>query len=226
MEKQVKHKRNKMCKRTAAVAAFLTFAVLSAYHIKEQPQAMDEPSNVSSGAVAVAFVPGMPSVPHDRQPIMADPLPVAYKAAESVSALSNVPLDADVQEQIKTLCEGHGIDPAIIYAMMWRESRFDADAVGDNGQSFGLLQIQKKWHEERMERLGVTDLFDPVQNATVAVDLLAELMTKYDGSLNMALTAYNCGTGGAYKNFFQYGVYSNEYSDSVIEKASEYGAER
>jgi soluble lytic murein transglycosylase-like protein len=151
---------------------------------------------------------------------------VSYKAAESVSELFDVPLDESVQKEIIKLCEGAGIEPAVVYAMMWRESRFQSDAEGDNGQSFGLMQIMQKWHVERMERLGVDNLLDPVQNATVGIDLMAELLEKYDGNLSMALTAYNCGTGGAYKNFFQHGVYANAYAEEIIEKAGELDAAR
>lgn len=220
MAKKNVHRKG-LCKKTAAIAAALTVAVLSVRHIGDAKAQEVEAASEAQEVVSMVFVPGMPSVPHDREPIKADPLPVSYKAAESVSELFDVPLDESVQKEIATLCEGAGIEPAVIYAMMWRESRFQSDAVGDNGQSFGLMQIMQKWHVERMERLGVDNLLDPVQNATVGIDLMAELLEKYDGSLEMALMSYNAGCSSAYKNWFQYGVYSNEYSRAVLEKAKE-----
>ena len=224
MAKKNVHRKG-LCKKTAAIAAALTVAVLSVRHIGDA-KAQEVVESESQEVVSMVFVPGAPSIPHDREPIKADPLPVSHKAAESVSELFDIPLEESVQKEIATLCEGAGIEPEIVYAMMWRESRFQPDAVGDNGQSFGLMQIMQKWHVERMERLGVDNLLDPVQNATVGIDLMAELLEKYGGSLEMALTAYNCGTGGAYKNFFQYGVYANDYALTVIEKAGELDAER
>lgn len=108
-------------------------------------------------------------------------------------ALYDVPLDAELQLHIIEQAEAHGIDPAIIMAMAYRESGFNAEAIGDGGDSYGLLQIQPRWHYARMERLGCTDLLDPFQNVTVAVDYLAEQIDRYDGDVAKALVAYNQG---------------------------------
>lgn len=105
-----------------------------------------------------------------------------------------VPLDHDLQVHIIRTCDENGIDPAVVIAMIATESDFDPDTIGDGGDSYGLMQIQPKWHSERMERLGVTDLLNPLQNVTVGMDYLAELLDKY--SLESALTAYNSGRPG------------------------------
>ena len=105
-----------------------------------------------------------------------------------------VPLDHDLQAHIIRTCEDNGIDPAVVVAMIATESNFKPGAIGDGGESYGLMQIHPKWHGERMERLGVTDLLNPEQNVTVGMDYLAELLEKY--SLESALTAYNSGSPG------------------------------
>ena len=107
--------------------------------------------------------------------------------------LYDVPLEEDLQIHIINLCEEKHIDPAIVFAMAWKESTYRPRAIGDNGKSFGLLQIQKKWHSKRMQKLGCTDLLDPYQNVAVAVDYLCELLNRYDGNIGKALTAYNRG---------------------------------
>lgn len=106
----------------------------------------------------------------------------------------DVPLDEDLQDHIYELCEERGIDPAIVVAMIKVESNFKATNMGDGGDSYGLMQIQPKWHSERMERLGVSveELLDPYHNITVGVDFLAELIGR-DRSLEWALMAYNGG---------------------------------
>lgn len=104
----------------------------------------------------------------------------------------HIPLEADVRAHVVSLCEEKGIAPEIVFAMIWRESRYDADAIGDNGRAFGLLQVHPRWHQDRMDRLGATDLLDPIQNVTVAVDLLDELNRKYN-NLTKAIVAYNRG---------------------------------
>lgn len=105
-----------------------------------------------------------------------------------------VPLEAELQLHIIQTCEEHHIDPAIAMAMIWRESGFRADAVGDNGNAFGLMQIWPYWHGGRMERLGCTDLLDPYQNVVVGIDYLAENIDHYDGDVAKALVAYNQGS--------------------------------
>ena len=114
-------------------------------------------------------------------------------ATEPAVALYDVPLDEELQLHIISEAEAHGIDPAIIFAMAWKESTYRANAMGDGGNSYGLLQIQKKWHKKRMEKLGCTDLLDPYQNVTVGVDYLAEQIKRYGGDLAKGLTAYNRG---------------------------------
>ena len=106
----------------------------------------------------------------------------------------DVPLDMELQLHIIQTCEEYHIDPAIVMAMIWRESGFRADAVGDNGNAFGLMQIWPYWHSGRMERLGCTDLLDPYQNVVVGIDYLAENIRRYDGDVAKALVAYNQGS--------------------------------
>lgn len=116
-----------------------------------------------------------------------------YVEAEPEEVYFDVPLSKELQNHIFAECEKHGIDPTIVIAMCYRESTYRADAIGDNGRSFGLMQIQERYHKERMQRLGVTDLLDPFQNVTVGVDFLAELLDKHEGDVAKALTAYNRG---------------------------------
>ena len=105
-----------------------------------------------------------------------------------------VPLDHDLQAHIIRTCHNYEIDPALVMAVIQKESTFDAAAIGDSGDSAGLMQVQERWHRERMERLGVSDLLDPYQNTLVGIDYLAELLTKYP--VSDALTAYNSGSPG------------------------------
>ena len=107
--------------------------------------------------------------------------------------LYDVPLDVELQLHIIRVAESYGIDPAIIFAMCYRESTYNPSSIGDHGAAFGLMQIQPKWHSDRMERLGCTDLLDPYQNVVVGTDYLAEQLNRYDGDMGKALVAYNAG---------------------------------
>ena len=126
--------------------------------------------------------------------------------------LYNVPLDEALQLHIISEAEKHGIDPAIIFAMCWKESTYRASTIGDNGNSYGLMQIQRRWHSARMERLGCSNLLDPYQNVKVGIDYLSELRDCYDGDIAKALVAYN---QGSYKGTV------TKYARAVLAKAEE-----
>lgn len=130
----------------------------------------------------------------------------------------DIPLDDELQDYIIETSEKRGVDPAIIIAMIKRESQFDIDVVGDKGKAFGLMQIHPRWHSDRMEKLGVTDLLDPYQNVTVGIDIMAELL---DGgeSVEWALMAYNGGYAHANRHI-EAGTLSG-YATDVLEFAEE-----
>lgn len=119
-------------------------------------------------------------------------LPEAEPVAVTEQApLYDVPLSTDLQEHISGLCDDYSVDMPLVLAIIGQESNYRPDAVGDNGNSLGLMQIQPRWHQSRMDDLGATDLLDPYQNVTVGIDLLAELINK--GGTRWAIMAYNAG---------------------------------
>ena len=137
---------------------------------------------------------------------------VVCEPVETARYFEAVPLDKELQDYIIRESEQKGIDPAIVMAMIHRESDYRADTIGDNGDSYGLMQIQPKWHSKRMERLGCTELLDPYHNVTVGIDYLAEKLGQYDGDMAKALVAYN---QGSYKGTV------TAYAKAVLEKAGE-----
>lgn len=96
------------------------------------------------------------------------------------------------EDYITEIAISYGLDPEVVKALIEVESGGDPHAVGDSGESLGLMQIQPRWHGERMARLGVTDLFDPYENVLTGCDILAEKLAEY-GNLHDALSAYNAG---------------------------------
>lgn len=124
----------------------------------------------------------------------------------------DVPLEQELQDFIAAECEKRHIEPTVVFAMIERESGCQIDAVGDNGQSYGLMQIQPRWHYQRMLDLGCTDLHDAKQNVTVGIDILAELIERNSGDYAKALVCYN---QGSYKGTV------TEYAQSVLERSTE-----
>lgn len=105
----------------------------------------------------------------------------------------DVPLDGDTQALLRAACEEAGIPYELALAVIRQETEF-RNVVGDDGRSVGYMQVQRRWHEDRMARLGVTDLTDSYSNFRVGCDYLAELLGQYP--LEEALTAYNSGKPG------------------------------
>lgn len=98
----------------------------------------------------------------------------------------------ETNNHIDKMAKRYGLDSRIIKALIEEESGWCESAEGDDGNSIGLMQIQERWHKERMKRLGVTNLYDSEQNITVGCDILSELLSKY-GNYEDALSAYNSG---------------------------------
>jgi len=113
---------------------------------------------------------------------------------ETFRYYENISLEYELQELVWAACEETGCPYELALAVIFRESTY-RNVNGDNGNSIGYMQVQPRWHQERMERLGVTDLSDPLSNFRVGCDLLAELIEKY-GSVESALTCYNTGSPG------------------------------
>ncbi len=136
----------------------------------------------------------------------------APAVTDALEIMSDLPLRAEVQLEIEQMCADRDVDPAVVVAMIYHESRYIEDAVGDACDSYGLMQAQPRWHSARMERLGVTDLLDGVQNVRVGIDYLDELLDTYGGDYGKALTAYNRG---------HYSGFVNNYAKAVLDMAEE-----
>ena len=151
-----------------------------------------EPALISN---TVELETSLESLTEPLEPIVEEPeMPVE----EEPVRYFDVPLDHDLQDHIFALCEENDIDPAMVIAIIERESNYKASAVGDSGNSLGLMQIQPRWSEERMTRLSCPDLLDPYQNVIVGIDILVEYFNR-GNSVEWVLMAYNGGPSYANK---------------------------
>ena len=139
-------------------------------------------------------------------------------AAQAERTYYDVPLTESLQDVIIDAAESCSVDPALVLAVIEKESGYNPDASGDGGRSQGLMQIWRSAHESRMEKLGAVNLYDPKDNILVGIDILAEKLNSY-GDVEKALIAYNAGDAGARKMYFSKGIYSNSYSRAVMEIA-------
>ena len=142
-----------------------------------------------------------------------------------IKFVEDVPLSKDIQYHIFVECDGYSISPFIIMAMIERESQFDQYAIGDDGKSFGLMQIQPKWHIDTMIELGCTDLFNPKENISVGMKVLDTLIHdyKHGNDIYWVLMAYNGSPNYANTNMNN-GIIT-EYAREITERAWELEAE-
>ena len=119
--------------------------------------------------------------------------PELYNKIEP-KVVSNIQIDVQgiSNEMIDDIATRSGVDPNIVKAIIVEESGGNPNAVGDNGESIGLMQIQPKHHKKRMEELGIVSLFDPQENVILGCSILSDLYDKY-GNYEDALSVYNSG---------------------------------
>lgn len=139
------------------------------------------------------------------------------KAEKSyIEKLEDVKLSAEMQQWIMSYAYERHISPFIVFAIIEKESDYDADAVGDAGESIGLMQIQEKWHQERMEELGLSNLWDSQQNIQVGIDYLMELLDE-NPDMEWVLNAYNGGRAYADRKKETH----TEYATYILMRAAE-----
>ncbi len=120
-----------------------------------------------------------------------------HHAAREIS----LPLRYD--DIIRQQAREKNLDPALIAAVIFVESRFIAGRTSPAGAE-GLMQITPETARDIARRSGgtrftVADLDTPQINISYGSYLLRELLDRYDGDLAAALAAYNAGPGNADK---------------------------
>ena len=163
---------------------------------------------VASILMIFAYAKNIPEKPQISEDIKEEQYTIdvaveEMREVESYYTTYDIPLDKETQRLLYNACEATGMDMALAVSVIWRETHFQ-NLMGDGGDSYGYMQVQPKWHKDRMARLGVTDLLDPYSNFLVGCDFLAEILAKYD--LPNALTYYNSGSPGY-----------NQYARDVID---------
>ena len=92
----------------------------------------------------------------------------------------------------------YGLDPALLAAVIYQESKFDASARSDSG-AIGLMQLAPSTAHGIATRTGgsafaTDDLLDPEINIRYGSWYLRHLFHKY-GDERLVLAAYNAGQG-------------------------------
>lgn len=101
---------------------------------------------------------------------------------------------------IQKVAGDNQMDPMLLKAVIWRESGFEKDMMGRNGER-GLMQVTegaaKDWAKsQKNETFVPNDLFDPATNIEVGAWYLKKALDHYSGKddpIPFALAEYNAG---------------------------------
>ena len=89
---------------------------------------------------------------------------------------------------ISESCGLHGVDFALVKAIIRAESSFDPYAISSKGAE-GLMQLMP----ETSKKLNVANPFDPHENIKGGVKYLRYLLDRFNDDLRLSLAAYNAG---------------------------------
>jgi soluble lytic murein transglycosylase-like protein len=86
-----------------------------------------------------------------------------------------------------------GLDWKLLRAFATVESNLKETAIGDNGRSIGLMQVQLIIGQAYAGVSDLTELYDPDKNVEAGSGYIADLMSKYGDDLDSVIQAYNLG---------------------------------
>jgi soluble lytic murein transglycosylase len=133
------------------------------------------------------------------------------------------------EQIIRGHARNYDLDPALLAAVIYRESKFDAGARSSSG-AIGLMQLLPETAKGIALHTGgsrfmVSDLYNPEINVRYGAFYLRRLLTKYDDT-RLALAAYNAGQANVddWRANGEGIVFpeTREYVDSVLETRDVY----
>ena len=122
-----------------------------------------------------------------------------------------IPLSEKIKKHIYEICNYDSDLYCFVISVIEQESRFNVDAVSEDGHDHGLMQLRDTYHGEVKE---------PIENVSIGTSVLFEFLEKYEYK-NLALMCYNMGETGA-KRLWNKGTYSTDYTVKVLNNYKSY----
>lgn len=101
---------------------------------------------------------------------------------------------ADLDRIIFEAGQKQGVDPRLLHAVIWQESKYKIQARSHAGAQ-GLMQLIP----DTAKRFGCDDPHDPVKNIAAGTKYLSWLLKRFEGNVELALAGYNAGEGAVDK---------------------------
>jgi soluble lytic murein transglycosylase len=123
---------------------------------------------------------------------------------------------------INSVAAERRLDPMLVKAVVWRESRFDTQKHGSAGER-GLMQVSAKAADEwvrqnKIDNFKLDDLFDPKTNLEAGSWYLRRALDHWQTEsdpLPFALAEYNAGASRAQRWVGADGITTNQFLDNI-----------
>lgn len=123
-----------------------------------------------------------------RKKLMALLMIAMIVTMQTTALAAPIEVPEDVKQISGELGAQYNMCPEVIQSVYFKESSFNPRA--ENGSHIGIMQVNPVWNADRMDRMGVTDLYDTKSIMLVGVDYLHELVAEYE-DISVALMMYN-----------------------------------
>lgn len=121
-----------------------------------------------------------------------------------------------IQKYINKYSERYHVNPRLVEAMIYVESSFRINVVGDDGCSHGLMQIQMSTARDEGFRGTRQQLIWPIYNIKYGVKYLRTLLAWTQGDVLQALDAYNRGIGNVLRRPYRGDWREHKYVGKII----------
>jgi soluble lytic murein transglycosylase-like protein len=159
-------------------------------------------------AKAAASRSKAPTRAADRKAAAAEELALKYRRR-------GFKVSPSLARQIHAAAVANRIDPMVAFGLVRTESGFKSSATSPVG-AIGLTQLMPstaRWFQRGITR---SDLRNPEVNLRIGFRYLRELIDKYEGDTELALTAYNRGPGTVDRVLKHGGDPDNGYAGMVM----------
>lgn len=174
-------------------------------------------------------------IPPEIPVVVESPEIIEEELTEKIHTHYDVPLSYELQDCVNYYLDYMNIDldATYIYALIYCESRFKANATGSSGDS-GYMQVLQRYFDEIYGDLvrdypqlaksegWICDPYDEKTNLAVGIYYLNRCAVEITGkgvtvnNLSAALTGYNRGPNGAKSYFRENSTYVTSYSRNII----------
>lgn len=138
------------------------------------------------------------NLPHlDKRYKLVYRIPESWKTRPNAWS-PNFPKTIDIGKLVPIIdnaARTHGVDPKLVHAVIRAESGYNDRALSNKG-AIGLMQLIPA----TAERMGVKNIYDPVENIFGGTRYLSQLIKMFNGNIELAIAGYNAGENAVVRN--------------------------